>query len=97
MICNNNCGIEIHFDSTILSKNGKCIPLDGDNRPHNCPNNPYRKKQHHSFLGISFDELNGFYKYGNMILPKGDFCNKCKIYKGLLTTDKGGMVVAYKK
>jgi hypothetical protein len=70
------------------------VPLEGDNRPHNCPNSSYRKKQHHPFLGVSYDELNGFYKFGNMILPKSDFCKRCRIYKGLLNTDTGGMVVA---
>ena len=95
MNCNNNCGVEIHFDPSVLSKTGKCIPLEGDNRPHNCPNNPYRKKQHHDYLGVAFDELNGFLKFGNFILAKHDFC-KCGIYKGLLHTDGGEMVIESK-
>ena len=40
------CGNSIFFDSEVLSKNGKKIPLDsstGDH--HDCPNNPYNKGQ----------------------------------------------------
>jgi hypothetical protein len=96
MKCRNNCDFDIHFDPKVVSKNGKSIPLEEDGRPHNCPMNPYRKKQHHEYLGVMFDELNGFLKFGNFILPKGDFC-KCGIYKGLLTTNTGGMVLATKQ
>ena len=94
MNCNNNCGIDLHFDPNVKSKSGKCIPLEYDGKPHNCPMNPYRKKQHHAYLGISYDGLNGFLKFGNFILPKFDFCNRCGIYKGLLNTNTGDMVVA---
>lgn len=96
IICRNNCGIELHFDPKIISKNGKCIPIEEDGRPHNCPMNPYRLKPHHTYLGVMYDELNGFLKFGNFILPMHDFC-KCGIYKGLLSTNNGGMVIATKQ
>lgn len=97
IMCNNNCGVELHFDSSFLSKSGKMIPLEGDNRPHNCPNNPYRKRSTHTANGISFDEINGFLRFGNFILRKNDFCEKCRIYKGLLSIENGGMLIAYSK
>lgn len=93
MLCNSNCGTELHFDPNVKSKSGKSVPLEFDGRPHNCPMNPYRKKQHHSYLGVAYDGLNGFLKFGNFIIQKRDFC-KCGIYKGLLHTDSGGMLLA---
>lgn len=45
MMCNNNCGQELFWDETKLSKKGKMIPLESDGRPHQCPNNPYKKKK----------------------------------------------------
>jgi hypothetical protein len=33
-----DCGTEIHFDDSIVSRNGKKIPLDKDGKPHQCQN-----------------------------------------------------------
>lgn len=35
------CGIPIHFNPAFKSESGKFIPLQDENEPHNCPNNPY--------------------------------------------------------
>jgi hypothetical protein len=32
------CSQEISFSKTVVSKNGKMIPLDEDGNPHNCSN-----------------------------------------------------------
>lgn len=93
MNCNNNCGVDIHFDPNVKSKSGKCIPLEFDNSPHKCINSPFNKKKEEKHYGASYDELNGFYRYGNIILHRSDFC-KCRLYTGLLTTHDGQMVVA---
>jgi hypothetical protein len=45
MLCRNGCGVEIHFDPTKVSKNGKIIPLEYDGNPHRCPNFTYSKKK----------------------------------------------------
>ena len=56
--CNKGCGVELYFSDTILSQNGKKIPLEVEYAPddvkkehpqfngkhHNCPNSDYAKK-----------------------------------------------------
>jgi hypothetical protein len=39
------CGQKIIFSKTVVSKNGKSVPLDEDGIPHNCPNRPIIDKQ----------------------------------------------------
>jgi hypothetical protein len=39
-----SCGEPIHLDDEVLSESGKRIPLEGDGRPHNCPNSEYNIK-----------------------------------------------------
>lgn len=91
--CNNNCGTEIHFDPNIRSKSGKCVPLEDNGKPHMCSKSQFYKKNQLNNR-VSFDYDNGFLTFGNFILPKIDFC-KCGLYKGLLSTSKGEMVVGY--
>lgn len=93
LTCNNQCGVEIHFDPNVRSKGGKCIPLEFDGKPHMCVKSSFYKKKELTNR-VSFDYINGFLTYGNFILPKVDFC-KCGLYKGLLHTDSGEMVVGY--
>lgn len=90
--CNNNCGTEIHFDPNIKSKSGKCIPLEFNGKPHMCAKSKFYKKSELNNR-VSYDESNGFFVYGNFILHYSDFC-KCGLYKGLLHTDSGNMVIA---
>ena len=92
--CNNNCGTEIHFDPNIRSKKGKCVPLEDNGKPHMCTKSQFYKKNELTNR-VYYDEANGFLRYGNFILPRFDFCAKCKLYKGLLSTDSGRMVVEY--
>jgi hypothetical protein len=35
--CNNGCGLEITFDESVCSYNGKLIPLGENGLPHDCP------------------------------------------------------------
>ena len=96
MNCNNNCGIDLHFDPNVKSKSGKCIPIEENGKPHMCVKSKFYQKAELRNR-VYYDEANGFLTYGNFILPKFDFCNKCGLYKGLLHTDSGGMVVANKR
>jgi|ERR671910_939302 hypothetical protein len=34
------CGQKITFSNTVVSKNGRAMPLNEDGTPHNCPNRP---------------------------------------------------------
>lgn len=91
--CRYECGTEVQFDPAKVSKSGKMIPLEGDGSPHNCPNNPFLKQQKGFKYGFTMSKENGYITIGNMIFMKWEFCPKCHIYKGLLTTSNGGMVV----
>lgn len=80
MYCNSGCGTEIHFDDDVISKNGKKIPLEGDNRPHNCPKSKwYKPKFKSNLFGY---EKNEYVHCGNFILKLRDFC-KCGLYTGM--------------
>jgi hypothetical protein len=43
--CRYGCGTLIHFENHNVSNNGRKIPLEGDNTPHDCPFSPYNKKR----------------------------------------------------
>jgi hypothetical protein len=47
------CRRKITFSKTVVSKNRKMIPLDGDGNPHNCSNRPAADKQ--SELRLTFE------------------------------------------
>ena len=57
--CLYGCGALIHFEDHVVSSNGRKIPLEGDNTPHNCPFSPYneRKTQHNLLSSSSIDEI----------------------------------------
>jgi hypothetical protein len=85
------CGVDIHFQGDIVSKSGKCIPLEFNNAPHNCPASTWAKKKEFKY-GAEFTEADGFYAFGNVILHRADFCESCGLYKGLLLKSNGHMV-----
>ena len=47
------CGQKIVFSKTVISKNGKMIPLDGNGSPHNCSNRLDMDKQ--SKVRVTFE------------------------------------------
>lgn len=72
-MCSNGCGTEIHFEDSVRSKkSGKCIPLEGDNNPHNCPMSKYYKpKSTYKLFGLCQDN-DGFHAFGNKIVHEKD-------------------------
>ena len=71
--CLYGCGALIHFEDHVVSSNGRKIPLEGDNTPHNCPFSPYneRKTQHspaYSFSGR--DEIEAIENAKKIILNR---------------------------
>ena len=43
--CRYGCGTLIHFEDNVISSNGRKVPLEGDNTPHNCPFSLYNQKK----------------------------------------------------
>lgn len=92
-MCFRNCGIEIQFDNTKVSRSGKKIPLEMDGTPHKCPMSDYgRKKSRHAALGVTFDEDNGFTPIGQFIISNDDYCKYCGLYTGPLVYSSGNMI-----
>jgi hypothetical protein len=38
-------GTLIHFEDNVISSNGRKVPLEDDNTPHNCPFGTYNQKK----------------------------------------------------
>lgn len=43
--CKYECGQLVTFQDNVVSKNRRKIPLQENRLPHDCPNNPFRKRQ----------------------------------------------------
>lgn len=96
LTCFRNCGTEIYFDDTKVTKNGKKIPLEMDGSPHRCPMSTY-KKPTKAKVGFDYNKKNGYITVGHFLLEKKDFCQYCGLYLldnpyyargGFITTDE---------
>ena len=36
---------------------------------------------------LKYDKENGFYPYGNFIVPKNEICPKCRLWKSIIVSD----------
>jgi hypothetical protein len=68
--CRYGYGGLIHFEDHVVSSNGRKIPLEGYNTPHNCPFSPYSERTQHSpsFYSLGLDEIELIEKAKKIIL-----------------------------
>jgi hypothetical protein len=68
--CRYGCGALIHFEDHVVSSNGRKIPLEGDNTPHNCPFSLYNeRKSQHNLSSSSSSRIDEIELIGNNAIP----------------------------